>query len=555
MSSTPAKPDEASWSRLDGGAGLESTQRAPSDRARPPRPAPDTLGESLLPDAVALTARRLGTAAAIAAAVFVVYTVLYRTIWAAASDSLAQSMALVGLAASLATAAYLLSGPRAASRVVAIAIGYEAVLTLSMSVSESWTTVYRAPTSQVAWSAVVVVLFPFLIPARPLVVLGASLLAAAMTPVGMLLVFGGTDRVTPPAGILVSYLLPPFACALLAWAPTRALSQLRAAAKRAQQLGSYELTQRLGAGGMGEVWLAKHRLLARPAAVKLINPEVLGVKDDASRGELLRRFEREAQVTASLDSPHTVELYDFGETPDGTFFYVMELLNGVDLDSLVNRHGPLPSERVVHFLMQACDSLEDAHRRGLIHRDIKPANLFVSRKGRTVDYLKVLDFGLVKRSGAAEESLGASIAESMLGTNQSVAGELVGTPAFMAPESILGQAVVDHRADIYALGCVAYWMLTASLVFDEASTLAVLTGHLAKRPVPPSLRVARAIEPELERIVMSCLQKEPDQRPDSAEAVRAALAEIEFQAPWTRERALAWWGQHLPGRSVPAPST
>jgi serine/threonine-protein kinase len=375
-----------------------------------------------------------------------------------------------------------------------------------------------------------------------------------MTPLAMLLVYGFTDRVAPSASILTSYVFPPFACAFLAWAPARAISQLRAAAKQAQLLGSYELTRQLGAGGMGEVWLAKHRLLARPAAVKLIKPEVLGAKDEASRETILRRFEREAQVTASLDSPHTVELFDFGVSPDGTFYYVMELLHGVDLDTLVTRYGPLSSARVVHFLVQACDSLEDAHRRGLIHRDIKPANLFVTRKGRTVDFLKVLDFGLVKRADSVEETETSDIGDSLLGTNQSVAGQIIGTPAFMAPESILGQQAVDHRADIYALGCVAYWMLTGKLVFEAGTSLGVLTAHLAKTAVPPSERTTQPIDAALERIVMSCLSKEVEQRPASAEALRAELAQIAFDAPWTREHALTWWSRHLPPPSDRPPS-
>jgi tRNA A-37 threonylcarbamoyl transferase component Bud32 len=515
---------------------------------------PDTLGESLMPEAVALSARRLGIAAAIAGAVHVVYVVLYRTVWLHVGNALGMSMALVGLAASGAAAAYLLSGARSAPRVIAVGIAYEACLTLSMAVSESWNSPFGGPSTQVSWTAVVIVLFPFLIPARPRVMLAASLLAAAMTPIGMALVFGLGARVTPPYDVLVSYLLPPFACALLAWAPSRALSQLSAVAQQAKRLGNYELTKTLGSGGMGEVWLAKHRLLARPAAVKLIKPEMLGAKDPTSRAAILRRFEREAQVTANLDSPHTVELYDFGVSPDGTFFYVMELLHGVDLETLVTRFGPLPSERVVHFLLQACDSLEDAHRRGLIHRDIKPANLFVSRKGGSVDFMKVLDFGLVKRAGSVDEAAATSLSESLIESKHTVADQIVGTPAFMPPEAILGDQAVDHRADVYALGCVAYWMLTGELVFVETTTVAMLTSHLVKVPTPPSERVSRPIFPELERVVMDCLQKDRELRPKSAEALRAALASIALPEPWTRERAQAWWSEHMPARSEPAPA-
>jgi eukaryotic-like serine/threonine-protein kinase len=506
---------------------------------------PEALTDSLVPETVALTARRLGLTAAIAAGVYVFYIVLYLTVWAHVAEPVGTAMALVGLGFSVPTAAYLLSGGRAAAKVTAVAITYEAFLALSMAVTESWKTVYREAASQVGWSAVVIMLFPFLIPARPRVVLGSSLLAAAMTPVGMLLVFGLTGRVAPPFSVLVSYIIPPFACALLAWAPTSALSQLRAAAQQATRVGSYELIRRLGAGGMGEVWLASHRLLARPAAVKLMKPEVLGAKDEASRETLLRRFEREAQVTANLESPHTIELYDFGVSPDGTLFYVMERLHGVDLETLVMEHGPLAPERVVHLLLQACDSLEDAHQRGLIHRDIKPANMFVTRKGSTVDYLKVLDFGLVKRAGAVDESVVSSLNASLLDTNNTVAGQIVGTPAFMPPEAILGEQAVDCRADVYALGCVAYWMLTGELVFEETTVIAVLTAHLMKQPAPPSERAKWPLAPELERLVLSCLQKDRDLRPASAEVLRLELSRLSFGEAWTRERALAWWAEHL----------
>lgn len=520
-----------------------------SDSVRSPRRlVPESLNDSLVPETVALTARRLGFTAAIAAGVYVFYITLYWTVWAHVAEAVGTAMSFVGLVISLLTAAYLLRGVRTAAKVTAMAITYEAFLALSMAITESWRTVYREATAQVGWSAVVIMLFPFLIPARPRVVLGSSLLAAAMTPVAMSIVFGFTDRTAPPFNVLVSYLIPPFACALLAWAPTRALSQLRAAAQQAKRLGSYELTERLGAGGMGEVWLANHRLLARPAAVKLMKPELMGAKDQASRETLLLRFEREAQVTANLESPHTVELYDFGVSPDGTLYYVMERLHGVDLQTLVTEHGPLAPERTVHLLLQACDSLEDAHQRGLIHRDIKPANLFVTRKGSMVDFLKVLDFGLVKRAGTVDARTASSLNESVLGGNHTVAGQIVGTPAFMAPEVILGEPEVDHRADIYALGCVAYWMLTGELVFEETTVTAELAAHLLKAPVPPSERTQTPLDPELDRLVLSCLHKDRDQRPASAEALRLALSKIAFREPWTRDRSLAWWAEHLAAR-------
>ena len=221
---------------------------------------------------------------------------------------------------------------------------------------------------------------------------------------------------------------------------------------------------------MGEVWRARHRLLIRPAAIKLIRQRALGAM--AGDPELLvRRFEREARATAALTSPHTVQLYDFGVTEDGRLYYVMELLDGLDLDTLVRQHGPLPAERVVHLLRQVCSALQDAHGNGLVHRDIKPANVVVSRAGTTFDFVKVLDFGLVKLDSARSADKDA--------IKLSAEGSWSGTPGYMAPEVVLGAADTDHRVDLYALGCVAYWLLTGKMVFEGENAHA---GDDAARP-------------------------------------------------------------------------
>ncbi|MGH7659098.1 MAG: serine/threonine-protein kinase, partial [Gemmatimonadales bacterium] len=238
----------------------------------------------------------------------------------------------------------------------------------------------------------------------------------------------------------------------LATIVSRVLYGLRQQIAEASELGQYILEGRLGGGGMGEVWRARHRLLIRPAAIKLIRPEaVAALSGDPEL--LMRRFEREARATAALKSPHTVQLYDFGVTEDGRLYYVMELLDGLDLDTLVRQDGPQPAERVVHIVRQVCSSLQDAHGNGLVHRDIKPANLVVNRSGTTFDFVKVLDFGLVKLKTARR---GEDDAIARLSTD----GSISGTPGFMAPEVVLGSAVTDHRVDIYALGCLAYWLLT-----------------------------------------------------------------------------------------------
>jgi serine/threonine protein kinase len=301
-------------------------------------------------------------------------------------------------------------------------------------------------------------------------------------------------------------------------------------------VGSYRLISLLGSGGMGEVWLAKHRLLARPAAVKLIRQE----RQPATvRAELIGRFQREAQVTARLRSPHTVQLYDFGTNDSGGFYYVMELLHGLDLHYIVNHFGPQVSERVIMLLRQACRSLAEAHEHGLVHRDIKPANLFVARLGNEYDFLKVLDFGIVKdQPGAATKDAGATL---LTGPNL-----LHGTPAFMAPEVIFGDRAIDGRADLYSLACAAYWAVTGQLLF-QASTPAQMLLHQAQtRPAPPSEVSELPIPRDLELVLMKCLEKDPAQRPGSALELESQLARVPCKEPWTEARARAWWAVHAP---------
>jgi serine/threonine-protein kinase len=262
--------------------------------------------------------------------------------------------------------------------------------------------------------------------------------------------------------------------------------------QRTEDIGSYTLDSLLGAGGMGEVWRAKHKMLAREAAVKLIRPEMLQVSTGRQEALLRRRFEREAQVTASLRSPHTVALYDFGQSTDGSFYYVMELLDGIDLQTLVDKFGPLDQGRVVHILSQTCKSLEEAHRAGLVHRDIKPRNILLCRLGLDYDFTKVLDFGLVKSPRVEGQD------DSLL----TVDGVTTGTPAYLSPEIVLGSQDIDGRADLYTLGCVAYFLLTGRMVFDEPSPTGFAIAHAQKIPTPISQRSEAAISPGLEAIVM-----------------------------------------------------
>ncbi len=300
----------------------------------------------------------------------------------------------------------------------------------------------------------------------------------------------------------------------------------------ARRVGAYTLVEKLGEGGMGEVWRAEHQLLARPAAVKLIKKESLGPTGTSGGEAVLRRFEREAQATARLGSHHTVNLYDFGIADDGTFYYVMELLDGLDLDSLVERFGPVPAERCVHLLIQACRSLEEAHAQGLVHRDIKPANLFACRLGLEVDVVKVLDFGLVKATTA-------SVDQTKLTTQNT----LPGTPAFMAPEAIEGATEVGAPADVYALGCVAYWLLTGRLLFEASTPIKMAMAHVSEAVTPLTEVTEIPLSAELDELIMRCLSKRPEERPTVRE-LRVGL-EAMGREGWDEERMTRWWERHV----------
>jgi len=326
---------------------------------------------------------------------------------------------------------------------------------------------------------------------------------------------------------------------------SRTIYGLRQQVKEAADIGQYTLEAKIGSGGMGEVWRARHRMLIRPAAVKLIRPRGLGSTPGSNQQLLLRRFEREARATAALKSPNTVQLYDFGVADDGTLYYVMELLDGMDLETLVRRFGPVPAERAIHLLEQVCASLDDAHQNGLVHRDIKPANLVVSRFGSAWDFVKVLDFGLVKLESTRQSD------ESVRLTADGSAG---GTPGYMAPEVALGEKETDHRVDLYAVGCVAYWLITGKLVFEADSAMKMMFAHAHTPPAPPSSSTELPIPPGLEALILECLAKDPKKRPPNAAALQARLQEIPLATPWTRERAERWWAVHAPEITTSRPA-
>jgi hypothetical protein len=388
-----------------------------------------------------------------------------------------------------------------------------------------------------SWVAVWMLLFNVVVPTVPRYAVIAALVSVTSVPVMVVVSLSMFPPVFQPDGLMIFFAFgfPYLLVVIMAYVGARVVYTLGTEVTRARELGSYRLEERLGEGGMGEVWRASHRLLARPAAIKLIRSS-LG-NGNGTSVDMRRRFEREAQVIAQLRSPHTVTLFDFGVAEGGSFYYVMELLDGIDTDTLVRRFGPIPAERVVHVVRQMCHSLSEAEWCGLVHRDIKPANIFLCRYGEDHDFVKVLDFGLAK---VVHES---SFEAQTLITKPNL---IQGTPAFIAPEQALGSTDVDTRADIYSTGCVAYWLLTGQLVFAADTPMKLLLAHAQTPPEPPSSRTEMPIPQDLDALVLSCLAKDPEHRPKSARDLLQRLDALAFQQSWTDERAREWWKLHLP---------
>ena len=422
------------------------------------------------------------------------------------------------------------------SRLLTLGLAYEIVICFVVALTTDWQHfILTGILPNLTWVPGIVILFPLVMPGPPRRMLAAAIAAAAMSPLALLLLdlFG---RVTADQDAYLRAVFSPAIAVGFAYVGARVVYRLGRQVAAARELGSYRLEELLGQGGMGEVWRARHRMLARPAAIKLIRPALSADARSGASSDAMRRFEREAQAIARLRSPHTVDLFDFGVADDGAFYYAMELLEGLDADALVRRFGPVPAERAVHLLRQMCHSLSEAESRSLVHRDIKPANVFLCHYGEEHDFVKVLDFGLVKALDDRAEAPQAL-------TGQNVVS---GTPAFMAPEQAMGLANIDGRADIYATGCVAYWLLTGHLVFTADSAMALLVEHARTAPIPPSARCELPIPAGLDRVVLSCLAKDPAARPQTARALSTELAAVELGAAWTEERAAAWWAMHRP---------
>jgi len=391
--------------------------------------------------------------------------------------------------------------------------------------------------------AVWMMLCGLLMPNAPLRTALSAVLCVLMWPLGYwvdLQVFGYQPM---PLSRLMVWVLPLAVVAVWMCILNKRTLSMYVRQERAEEIGSYVLESPLASGGMGEVWRAKHRMLARQAAIKLIRPQVLQGSTGRQESLLRKRFEREARATASLRSPHTVALYDFGQTNDGSFYYAMELLEGIDLQTVVDQFGPMDASRVRHILYQACKSLDEAHQAGLVHRDIKPRNIMLCKIGLEYDFTKVLDFGLVK-------SLRPDREESLM----TVDGVTTGTPAYLPPEMALGNRDIDGRADLYGLGCVGYFLLTGSLVFDESTPVALAIAHTQKMPLPVSQRSELPVPAGLEAIVMQLLEKDPENRIASAHETARRLRLLQDVPEWCPDRAAEWWETNLPELSRRPPA-
>jgi hypothetical protein len=515
-----------------------------------PRPTPVgivwTQSASLPPDLLSQSCRRVSIASLIFAAGWATALGLHFFLASSGAGAAAHiwpawpipgvPVAAVGVAISLAMAVLAHRMHRRPRVILDLGLGFEVATALLIAFLNQWTP--YPPTGDISWVAAIVLAYPAIAPNTPGKTLVAAFLAASMDPLwyGVAVARGVVVDATVADFVVRAW--PTFLCAAAAVLPVQVIRGLGHQVRRARELGSYKLGARIGTGGMGEVYHAEHRLLARPAAIKVIRPELLTAVTTGHAAMHVQRFRREAEAAALLRSPHTIQLYDFGFSDDGGFYYVMELLDGLSFDDLVTRDGPVAPERAVYFMLQACDSLGEAHARGLIHRDLKPSNLFTCRVGREVDYVKVLDFGLVKVMDSGDPTL----------TAPNVAA---GTPAFMAPEVALGEKNIDCRIDIYSLGCVLYWLLTGRFVFEAKSAGRIMHLHIQETPEPPSRQTELEVPPALDDLVLACLAKDPADRPADGDALRRRLRDLGLADRWTEERAQRWWDANKPDAVEP----
>lgn len=391
------------------------------------------------------------------------------------------------------------------------------------------------------WVGVLILVFGVAVPMKPIQQLISGVFATATLVVW---VFLSLVMVPIPLGldtaikeltvaVLLSVIFPSLLCVGIGYMAAHQIRQLSERLQEAHELGSYRLIEKLGGGGMGEVWRAQHQMLARPAAIKLLR-HIRTDPDDPRTATLLERFEREVQATSQLRSPHTVEVYDYGFTSEGVFYYVMELLDGTHLEELVAATGPQQPGRVIEILRQAASSLAEAHSLGLVHRDVKPANMMLCRVGLEDDFMKVLDFGLVKAAVGSDE-----------GPVLTAEFSFAGTPAYAAPEvAKYGATHATGQSDLYSLGCVGYWLLTGQQVFPGGTPIQILAKHIGDQPPPPSQHLPTPLPGDLEGLIMRCLGKDPSARPDGPAGFLAELERCVVPAPWDQVAARAWWARH-----------
>jgi len=514
---------------------------APRPQTTPPGAgSSDRGGRDVPTDILREASERLGTMSLLTAVLWTIASVLWhlgvggssRGIFNPVPLEAGDLISVVGIGASLALFAYTRRTERDPRFILNLGVGYMVFLSLGIGLLNHWEIMKMGGnvvfSPQISWLGVIVLIFAAVTPMSARTTIIAGLIAVSMNPLGMLVAtLRGSDFGSWTNAFLMHY--PDYLLVGVGLVISRVVRRLGQQVSKAREMGSYQLGDLLKRGGMGEIYKATHRMLARPAAIKLIRPEMLGAAGSEDAQLAVKRFHREAEAAANLRSPHTVELFDFGVTEDQTLYFVMELLDGMDLESLVRKHGPVPPARAVYILRQACESLQEAHSQGLVHRDIKPANIHVGRVGIQHDFVKVLDFGLVKSvASSSEVSLGTAV------------GRTPGTPAYMAPEMALGETV-DGRADLYALGCVAYYLLTGKLVFDAENTFQMVAKHLHHDPEPPSARGGVAVPPELEALILACLAKKPDERPAGAEDLAQSLASIQIEPAWGEAEAREWW--------------
>jgi len=491
----------------------------------------------LLPELREGAARRLGVLGLLTACTFVFFVLLHmpeglriRADWLhilISGVAIVVSLLLFGASRKLCSSpGRLLMLGRVYQVAMALIIGLLAHLAPWASPSAATTTL------STSWSGVAVwiIIFSAMVPDAPRRTLWLASVTALMDPLTLLVTIG-LGSPTPPPTMLPLMFGPTAVAVLTAVVSARINHRLGRRIHEAQEMGSYKLVELLGRGGMGEVWRAEHKMLVRPAAIKLIRADALKSDAASSDQEAIQRFEREAQATALLQSEHTIELYDFGVAGDGSLYYVMELLDGLDLEQLVRRHGVVSPQRAVFLLRQVCDSLAEAHDSGLVHRDIKPSNIYVCKRASRYDCVKVLDFGLVKPTLPGQVGPAALTAQ----------GSITGTPAFMVPEIIQGSKEVDGRADLYAVGCVAYWLISGRLVFEADNAMKMIVSHVSDEPVRLSARTEAPVPAALEQLVHDCLEKDPARRPQNARELAERLAAVDLGSAWTQERAKAWW--------------